>query len=163
LTSSERPSRDDVGTDSDTATGVGATDEGDRRILLRDWATWDGLNMLGDQISDDSERKQAEIDQTTARIEGTALAVSTGLLALFARGSSLIAMLLSSLPIWLRVDPLSVLLLSERDRKKRERELHDAEIIENERGRLSDLLEDPTESGHDQPGRNPGADDEELA
>jgi hypothetical protein len=162
-TASERPSRDDVGTDSDTATDAGATDEGDRLILLRERATWDGLNMLGDQISEDSERQQAEIDRTTARIEGTTLAISTGLLALFARGSSLIAMLLSSLPIWLRVDPLSVLLLSERDRKKREGELLDAEILEDETGRLGDLLEGPTESGHDQAEKDPGTDDEEIA
>ena len=63
-------------------------------------------------------------------------------------------MLLSSLPVWSRVDPLSVLLLSERDRKKREQELRDAETLEDESDRVGDLLEGGTPD-HDQPEKNP--------
>jgi hypothetical protein len=40
-------------------------------------------------------------------------------------------MALSSLPFWQRADPLSVLALSRKDRKKREEELLDAERIED--------------------------------
>ena len=123
---------------------------------------WDSLEAMGDQISENSEREQAEIDQTTARIEGTALAISAGLLPLLARASSLAAMLLSSLPVWSRVDPLSVLMLSERDRKKRERELRDAETLEDESDHLGDLLEGSTESDRDQPETEPPTNAEEL-
>ncbi len=116
---------------------------------------WDSLDAVGDRISGNSEREQAEIDQTTARIEGTALAISAGLLPLLARASSLTAMLLSSLPVWSRVDPLSVLMLSEKDRKKRERELRDAETVEDESDHLGNLLEGSTESDRDRPETEP--------
>ncbi len=115
---------------------------------------WAALHMVGDQISEDSERRQAETDQTTARLEGLTLAVSAGLLALLARASSLTTMLLSSLPVWSRVDPLSVLLLSERERKKRRQELRDAEILEDQSDRVGDLLEGPAPD-HDPSEKNP--------
>ena len=123
---------------------------------------WDALNMLGDQISEDSERQEAEVEQTRSRIERAALAMSTGALALLLRGSSLAAMALSSLPVWARVDPLSVLLLSDRERKKREQELRDAEILEDQGDRLGDLLDDRAEPDRDQPEENLETDDEEI-
>jgi len=160
-TSSERPGRDDVGAGSDSLTDGGASEELYRLDLLRERARWDALDNLADQISEDSDRRQADIYQTTARVEGTTLAISAGLLALITRGSSLTALLLSALPVWSRVDPLSVLLLSEKERRKREEELRDAEILEDEKTRLGDVLGDPTESDHDQSEKNPQADDEE--
>ena len=123
---------------------------------------WDALGTLGDQISEDSERRQAEVEQTTSRVEGVALAASAAVLALLARSSSLIAMAFSSLPIWSRVDPLNVLLLSARDRKKREQELRDAEILEDESDNVGDLLDGRTQSDHDQPEKNPEIGNEEI-
>ena len=148
--------------DSDTPTDAGAADELSRLSLLQEQAMWDGLFMLGDQISEDEARQQAEADQTTARVERMALGVSSAVLALLARASSLTAMALTSLPVWLRVDPLSVLLLSDRDRKKREQELRDAEILEDQRDHLGDLLEGRAEPDRDQSEKDPETDDEEI-
>ena len=67
-------------------------------------------------------------------------------------------MLLSSLPVWSRVDPLSVLMLSERDRKKREQQLRDAETLEDESDHLGDLLAGSAGSAHDQPETDPEPD-----
>ena len=72
-------------------------------------------------------------------------------------------MLFSSLPVWLRVDPLSVLLLSGRDRKKRELELRDAEILEDEGDRLSKLLERTSESDPSLPEEGGQSDSDEIA
>ncbi len=150
--SSETRGRDDA--DSDRRTDAGAADEVYQLNSLRELAMWDALDLVEGQISEDSDRRQAETDQTTARLEGLTLAVSAGLLALLARASSLTTLLLSSLPVWSRVDPLSVLLLSERERKKRQQELRDAETLEDQSDRVGDLLEGPT-SDDDPSEKNP--------
>jgi hypothetical protein len=113
-----------------------------RLTVLREQAMWDALSLVGEQISDDAERQQAEVEQTTSRVERVALVLSTGVLAVLARASSLTAMALSSLPVWQRVDPLSVLALSDRERRKREQELQEAELLEDRMASaLGDLLE----------------------
>ena len=123
---------------------------------------WEGLHLLGDQISEDAERRQAEIELTTSRLERAVLAISTGVLAFLVRASSLVTIALSSLPVWSRVDPLSVLMLSDRDRRKREQELHDAETAEDESDRLGDLLDDPAERDHDRLEKDSQTHDEEI-
>ena len=45
---------------------------------------WESLHLLGDQISNDADRQQAEVDQTRSRVESMVLALSTGLLAVLA-------------------------------------------------------------------------------
>ena len=117
-------------------------------------AMWEGLELLGDQISQDEARQHEEAEQTRSRIERIALALSTGVLALIARASSLTAMALSSLPVWQRLDPLSVLALSDRERKEREKELRDAEILEAE-GAVGDLIEGQAKPDPDRGKANP--------
>jgi hypothetical protein len=73
------------------------------------------------------------------------LLVSSGLLAALARGGSLAAAALSSLPLWRRVDPLAVLALSEAERWQREQEMRAAQREESI-GRLLDEGEGEAEN-----------------
>jgi len=144
--------------ESSDALAIGENEQGYRWAALQEQAMWDALGMLGDEISGDADRAELEAERTRSRIEQVALALSTGVLALIARASSLTAMALSSLPIWQRVDPLSVLALSERERKKREMELREAEDEEDESGHLGELFDsepdpepDPDDDLNDDP------------
>ena len=85
-------------------------------------------------------------------IERVGLAISTGLIALITRGSALVSAVLSAVPMWGRVDPLAVLALSPKERKKRERELRAAAEREDRDSRhIGSLLDaesaTETESG----------------
>jgi hypothetical protein len=53
------------------------------------------------------------------------------LILLLLRSSSLWAVALSALPVWRRVDPLAVLAISPEQRRKLERELREAEQVED--------------------------------
>ena len=86
--------------------------------------------------------------------------LSSGVLALLARASSLTAMALSSLPVWQRVDPLNVLALSRRERQKRDKELQKAKLLED--GGIGDLLESPEEPDRGQRDTHPDEDAEET-
>ena len=115
-------------TQSDRPRLAGEGDEEFRLVASREQAMWQALETLGDEISDDEDRRQTESEQTRVRIEQLALGVSASVLALLARASSLTAMALSSLPFWQRADPLSVLALSRKERREREKVLSDAEL-----------------------------------
>ena len=119
--------------------------------VLREQAMWEALDLLGNEISNDAAREEAKAEKTRSRIESMALALSTGMLAVIARASSLTAMALSSLPVWSRVDPLSVLALSTREKKKRAKELREAEDLEDmSGGGLHDLLDHEDDDDEDE-------------
>jgi hypothetical protein len=101
----------------------------DQRRLL------EALERLREDLHRDPRR--AEQETLTITVEGMALAVSGGLLALLMRGGSLAAAALSSVPLWRRVDPLAVLSLSEEERWQRDRDIQAAQR-EEEGGRLLD-------------------------
>jgi hypothetical protein len=101
----------------------------DQRRLL------EALERLREDLHRDPQR--AEQETLTITVEGVALAISGGLLALLMRGGSLAAAALSSVPLWRRVDPLAVLSLSEEERWQREQEIRAAQR-EEEGGRLLD-------------------------
>ena len=109
----------------------------DQRRLL------EALERLREELQRDPQR--AEQETLTITVEGMALVVSSGLLALLMRGGSLAAAALSSVPLWRRVDPLAVLALSEEERWQREQDIRAAQR-EEESGQLLDA-----------PGAEPGA------
>ena len=86
------------------------------------------------------EADRAEARFSVATAEGVGLLVSIGWLGAVMRAGSLSAVLLSSLPLWQRMDPLAVLSVSEEERRRREQELRDArdteDRVEREVGRL---------------------------
>jgi hypothetical protein len=101
----------------------------DQRLLL------EALERLREDLHRDPQR--AEQEALAITVEGMALVVSGGLLALLMRGGSLAAAALSSVPLWRRVDPLAVLSLSEEERWQREQDIRAAQR-EEEGGRLLD-------------------------
>jgi len=112
-------------------------------VGLNDQAVWEILDRMRQEMRDDAAQIAAEDDFRIVSAEGIALGASTMLLATLMRSSSLLAVALSSLPLWRRVDPLAVLALSEREREERERELRAARKAEDENAAgVGELLDD---------------------
>ena len=84
------------------------------------------LQDMGEEIASDSQERARELGESVAVVERVGLAVSTALLAIITRASSLVAAVFSAVPMWGRVDPLAVLALSQKERKMRERKLRAA-------------------------------------
>jgi hypothetical protein len=89
------------------------------------------LDDLRDDLSEDARRGQDIEAWSVKRAEGVVVAVSAGLVGMLLRGSSLVAVALSALPFWRRVDPLAVLALSEEERDKLRKELQAAQDAED--------------------------------
>jgi hypothetical protein len=85
--------------------------------------------MRQDMI-DDLRRSAHEEELMVSTAESMTILIGISLLAGLLRSSSLFALSLSSLPLWMRMDPLAVLSLSDDERKKRRRELEEAEYDE---------------------------------
>jgi hypothetical protein len=111
-----------------------------------------------DQMRADMERSggesAAEAETVMATAGGVTLAISSGLMLLLLRSSSLWAVALSALPLWRRVDPLAVLAITPEERRKLERDLRKAEQLEDTDGaglgRVLDQsrpAEEPAEQG----------------
>ena len=103
----------------------------------------DALDRVREDIIEESESHALQSSVSVSIVEGAALATSIGWLGLLSRAPSLAAAALSSLPMWSRVDPLAVLTISEEERKRREKDLHDAEAEEDRTERaVGNLLDD---------------------
>jgi hypothetical protein len=113
----------------------------------------DALDRVEAELSDDAERRRDAIEVAVASAERAGFALSAGLLAMVTRGTSLVAMALSALPVWSRVDPLAVLAVSERTRRENRREQRDAEAQEDEANHALGKLLDrrPEKDGPDEP------------
>ncbi len=94
-------------------------------------------------MTEDAESQARDTRITVSRLEGAALVSSFGLLGILSRAGSLAAAALSSLPMWRSADPLAVLAVSDEERKKREKELREAEAAEDrEEEAVGRLLDD---------------------
>jgi hypothetical protein len=114
---------------------------------------WDALDQMRREMTEDAERHSHSQDLLMSAAEGLALMTSTGLLAVLLRSESLLALALSYIPAWRRVDPMAVLTLSPEERKKREQEMRAAREAEDRKlHELGDILdggETPAEAGHE--------------
>ena len=122
------------GTD-DTSVNRHLVDSHGRPVVVDQRRLLEALERLRDDLRRDPKRAGQET--LTITVEGMALVVSGGLLALLMRGGSLAAAALSSVPLWRRIDPLAVLSLSEEERWQREQDIRAAQR-EEEGGRLLD-------------------------
>ncbi|MCP5056880.1 MAG: tandem-95 repeat protein, partial [bacterium] len=88
--------------------------------------------MRRDVLSDAEETGSADRDWLVLAIEGIAMAATTGLLAGVLRASSLLAMAISTVPLWRRADPLMILSLSNEERRDLEATLRRAATNEQD-------------------------------
>jgi hypothetical protein len=84
------------------------------------------LDRLGADLSELEQSRIAQEDLIVATAEGAALVVSATLALLLLRASSLAAALLTSAPLWWKVDPLAILALSDDEREELERQARSA-------------------------------------
>jgi hypothetical protein len=109
-----------------------------RQQAARDLAGFDtptmqeALDRLRRELAFDALRLNREAEVVVSAVEGISLLASAGLLAMLLQRGTLMAMALSAVPLWRRVDPLVVLALSDEEREKREEELRKAEAEEDE-------------------------------
>ena len=127
-------------------------EENEQHKVMAGEFLWPEVRDVAQDLSSDSERQEEATDFALASVESVGLALSVGALSVLARGSSLIAMALSSLPIWQRVDPLSVIIASDRDREARDDEQREIDEEENRLNKgLDDLLDSspPADDAHE--------------
>jgi hypothetical protein len=111
-------------------------------ILLEDRALAEELSDLAEELRNDAGKAAEQQNMTIAAFERVGLALSAGLVALAARGSSLVAMLLSALPMWRKIDPLVLLGLTREERRRREEEMRRASESETREAReASEMLD----------------------
>lgn len=101
---------------------------------------WQALDRMRDDVMEDLRRDTRADEALVTRAESVAILVSVSVLAGLLRSSSLFALSLSSLPLWMRMDPLAVLSLSNDERRQRARELERAEHEEDRRTGVSRVL-----------------------
>ena len=81
-------------------------------------------------------------------IMGGTLTLSAGLATWILRGGSLVASALTTMPIWKGFDPLNVLPLSRKERRKKLKEVHDAEEDERRKDRrVANILDRSARKG----------------
>ena len=105
---------------------------------------WQALDQMRREMTEEGRRETEQEQLLVAAAEGLALITSSGLLAALLRSESLLALALSYLPIWRRVDPMAILILSPEERKKREQEIRDARKTEDVSHQgLGEILDEP--------------------
>jgi hypothetical protein len=94
-------------------------------------AMQEALERLQREMALDTLRRNREANIVVSTAEGTTLVVAAGVAGMLLQRGTLMALALSSVPLWRRVDPLVVLALSDEEREKREEELRAAEAEED--------------------------------
>jgi hypothetical protein len=111
--------------------------------LLGSQRLTEALDQVREELTEDAERDALDTRIRVSAVEGAALVSSFSLIGLLSRAGSLAASALTSLPMWRRVDPLAVLSVSEEERKRREKDLREAEAAEDrEEQAVGRLLDD---------------------
>ena len=93
-------------------------------------AMWEALELMGQQMNDAEAYRESQrtvVTQATASIFFT---LSAGVVTWVLRAGSLMASLLSSMPLWRGLDPLPVLLMTDDKRKRLKLAIRDQEADE---------------------------------
>jgi hypothetical protein len=96
------------------------------------------LDEMRRDVLDGEEAGSERREGLVPAIETFALAASTGLLTALLRAGSLVAMAISSVPIWKSADSLTILSLSDDERRDLEANLRDAGVGERDLERVLD-------------------------
>ena len=84
-----------------------------------------------DSTQDAIEAIEQDLTLTTKVTAGSGFVVTVGVTSWMFRSSSLVSAMLSSVPVWKRLDPLPVLSLSGKELEQRQRRLKDIEEDEH--------------------------------
>ena len=87
-------------------------------------------------VIENEDQVREEEQWVAPSVQGFAIAASTSIVATLLRGSSLLAMALSSVPLWKRMDPLMILSLSHDERSALASTQRDAEDAERDLDRV---------------------------
>ena len=96
------------------------------RMAITQPELFDSLDQMRRDVLESAQDEAAASDWVVPAVESISLAATTGLLAGVLRSSSLLAMAVSSVPLWKRADPLMVLSLSGEERRDLEASLRAA-------------------------------------
>ncbi|MDH5191730.1 MAG: cadherin domain-containing protein, partial [Gammaproteobacteria bacterium] len=116
----------------------------EEHFLSNERAIWDALNEMRNQL-DGTESEEGKENQTKLKVavtQGVTWSLSAGIIAWAFRAGSLLATLLSTLPLWRWFDPLPILAISEKERSERKEEMLKEEMEEtNKDKKLGNLLD----------------------
>jgi VCBS repeat-containing protein len=100
------------------------------------------LDLLRQELGQEAASDAADLELRVGAAEGALAGMLAGALALLARGSTIVAAMLSSLPMWRGVDPLAVLGVSDERREALAKKLQDEARREaEEAGGLAQMLD----------------------
>ncbi len=110
--------------------------------LASDAPLWRELDTMKQQMQGALDERSLHEKIVVGAAKGATLVAFAGTVNWVLKGSNIIAGMLSSLPLWTQFDPLAVLTLSRRERKRRKEERRaDARQDDVEYGKLGSLLE----------------------
>jgi hypothetical protein len=100
------------------------------------------LGQAREELERDSSARASEFAVWVARSESVMMAVGLGLVASLLRSGSLLALTVSSMPVWKGLDPVAVLMTDRQSLERRASELRFAERIEDETDGVGRVLDD---------------------
>ena len=105
---------------------------------------WRSIDNMLDDLDEAFAKEEHRNNILAYGLKGTTWSLSAGFVAWALRGGSLLATAMSSIPIWRGLDPLPILAMSARDRKKQEKlkqqELREENDLQKEIGELIDSI-----------------------
>lgn len=109
---------------------------------------WEGLDKVSQDLDEAAREQESRELLISGTVKGAGLLLLAGITNWYLKAATLLASLLTALPLWMRFDPLPVLLVSEQERRRREDEARRMRRAEDHRhrgiGRLLDSDADVT-------------------
>ena len=94
-------------------------------------AMWNAIDAMLEELDDNYTESQTHEMIMANVVRGATWSLSAGFVAWILRGGTLLAAAMSSIPIWKGLDPLPIIALSKRERKRRDAE-HDVDKQEED-------------------------------
>jgi len=97
-----------------------------------DAVLWEALEQLSRQLDEAFDDETAQTDLLVGAAEGASIAMVAGFLSWFLRGGTLLTSLLTTLPLWSRLDPVAVLSATGDEEEELEERPDDADSLDDE-------------------------------
>ncbi len=90
--------------------------------IASNFAMWNAIDAMLDELDDSYTESQTDDMIMANVVRGATWSLSAGFVAWVLRGGALIAAAMTSIPIWKGLDPLPIIAMSKRERKRRKEE-----------------------------------------
>ena len=111
--------------------------------IVSNFAMWSAIDAMLNELDDHYYQSQSSDVVIANVVRGATWSLSAGFVAWILRGGSLIAAAMSSIPIWKGLDPLPIIAMSKRERKRLEEEkLVDKQEEDSLQHEIGEIIDD---------------------